>query len=80
MAPGWMEGPRLLQAGVEKLGGSRLQSMTQLQVVKRGTESKVLRYAPQLQAEVKRAWWFQVEMEGGSLAFQTGMEEALVPA
>ena len=80
MAPGWMEGPRLLQAGMEKLGGSRLQSMTQLQVVKRGYRIKSTEIAPQLQAEAKRAWWFQAEMEGGSSALQTGMEEALVPA
>ena len=80
MASGWMEGLRLFQAGLEKLGGSRLKSMTQLQVVKRGYIIKSTEIAPQLQTGTKRAWWFQAEMEGGSLALQTGMEEALVPA
>ena len=59
MVPGWMEGPCLLQAGVEKLGGSRLQNMTQLEVVKRGYRIKSPEIAPQLQAEAKRAWWFR---------------------
>ena len=69
-----------LQAGCKDLGGFRLQSMTQLQVVKRRYRIKSTEIAPQLQAEAKRAWWFQAEIEGGSLALQTGMEEALVSA
>ena len=70
MAPGWMEGPRLLQAGMEKLGGSSLQSMKQLQGS--GYRIKSTEIVPQLQAEAKRAWWFQAEMELGSLASRLG--------
>ena len=80
MAPDWMEVPRRLQAEMEKLGGSRLPSMTQLWY-KRGTRIKRTDISQQLQAEMNRARRFQAGMEGGGARrLQAGTEEALVSA
>ena len=54
-------GSRLCQ---KELGGYKLQSMTQLYIVRRGFWVQMAGGARQPKVEMKEARWFQAEMEG----------------